>query len=161
MTARQLLEEMADLESRIAVIYERFAAQFRAAADVSDLWASMSREELHHADLLSRAAGHAGPDPVDLALVDAIGKLQAVVLRHEDEQARIVELQAALQVTADLEEAEDEHLHAHLSQLGTAASALAENPAMQHRLRGVLEYAIKVFGTPALQQRVARRRFRH
>ena len=158
MDAQHWLEEMADLESRIAVIYERFASQFRDAADVSDLWASMSREEVHHADLLSRAAGASGHVAVDPSLVEHVGKLQAAVVRYEGDQAKIVELQDALRATMDLEEAEEDHLHAHLVQLGDAARALLDRPDMQHRLRGVLEHAVKVFGTPALQQRVARGR---
>jgi hypothetical protein len=158
MDAQHLLEEMADIESRIAVIYERFASQFRDAADVSDLWTSMSREEVHHADLLSRAAGGSGHVTVDPSLVEHVGKQHAAVVRYEGDQARIVHLQDALEATVDLEAAEEDHLHAHLVQLGDAAKALVDRPDMQHRLRGVLEHAVKLFGTPALQQRAARRR---
>ena len=161
MDAKRLLEQMADLESRIAVIYERFAAQFHEAADVSDLWASMGREEVHHADLLSHAAGGSGHVTVDPALVEHVGKLQAAIVRHEGEQAKINQLQEALEATVDIEEAEEDHLHAHLVQLGDAAKALVDRPDMQHRLRGVLEHAVKLFGTPALQQRVAARRTHH
>jgi hypothetical protein len=157
MKAKQLLEEMADLESRIAVIYERFASRFHDASDLSDLWASMSREELHHADLLSRAAGDAADFAIDPSLASHIGELQAVVVRHEDEQAKLTGLQEALQATVELEEAESTHLHAQLEQIGDAARALVGNPAMQHRLRHVLEHALSEFGTAALQQRVARR----
>jgi hypothetical protein len=159
MDAKQLLEDMADLESRIAVIYERFASEFRDASDVSDLWASMSREEVHHADLLSHAAGGTGHVAVDPVVVEHLGKLQAVVVRYEGEQAKIVHLQEALEATVELEEAEEDHLHAHLLQLGDAAKALVDRPDMQHRLRGVLEHAVKLFGAAALQERVARRRF--
>lgn len=158
MNAKHLLEDMADLESRIAVIYERFASQFRGASDVSDLWVSMSREEVQHADLLSHAAGSTRPAAVDPFLIEHVGKLQAVVVRYEGEQAKIVHLQDALEATVHLEEAEEDHLHAHLVQLGDAATALVDSPAMQHRLRGVLEHAVKLFGTHALQQRVAARR---
>jgi rubrerythrin len=157
MDAQHTLEEMADLESRIAVIYERFASQFRAAADVSDLWASMSREEMHHADLLSRAAGSTGSMQVDQAVVAHVANLQAVVMRYESEQIKIVHLQDALEATVHLEEAEEAHLHAHLVQLGDAARALIDRPDMQHRLRGVLEHAVKLFGTSALQERLTRR----
>jgi len=160
MDVKHLFEDWSDLEARIAVIYERFASQFSQAADVSDLWASMSREEVHHADLLSHAAGVAPHTAVDPSVVEHVGKLQAVVVRYEGEQAVMSGLQAALQATADLEEAEAEHLHAHLSQLGDAGRDLATNPAMQHRSGAVLAHAVKLFGTPALQQRVAWRRFR-
>lgn len=159
MDAKHLLEDMADLESRIAVIYERFASQFRDAADVGDLWVSMSREEVHHADLLSHAAGATPHVAVDPSVVEHVGKLQAVVVQYEGEQAKIVQLQEALEATVHLEEAEEDHLHAHLIQLGDTAKALVEEPTMQHRLRGVLEHAVRLFGTPALQQRVIRRRF--
>jgi hypothetical protein len=159
MDAKRMLEDMADLESRIAMIYERFAAQFHDAADVSDLWASMSREEVHHADLLSHAAGVTGHAPVDPSLVEHVGKLQSVVVRYEGEQVKIVHLQDALEATINLEEAEEDHLHAHLIQLGDAARALVDDPTMQHRLRGVLEHAVKLFGTVALQQRMTQRRF--
>jgi len=159
MDAQHILEEMADLESRIAVIYERFASQFRDAADVSDLWASMSREEMHHADLLSRAAGGTGSVAVNPALAEQVATLQAVVVRYETEQVKIVHLQDALEATVHLEEAEENHLHAHLIQLGDAAQALIDRPDMQHRLRGVLEHAVKLFGTSALQQRLTLRRF--
>lgn len=158
MNAKHLLEDMADLESRIAVIYERFASQFRDASDVSDLWVSMSREEVQHADLLSHAAGSTEPAAVDPFLIEHVGKLQAVVVRYEGEQAKIVHLQDALEATVHLEEAEEDHLHAHLVRLGDAATTLVNSPAMQHRLRGVLEHAVKLFGTRALQQRVAARR---
>lgn len=158
MDAKQMLEDMADLESRIAVIYERFAAQFREAADVGDLWASMSREEMHHADLLSRAADGTHRMAVDPSVVEHVAKLQAVVVRYEGDQARINHLQDALEATLDLEEAEADHLHAHLIQLGAAANALVDSPSMQHQLRGVLEHAVKLFGTAALQQRLAARR---
>jgi len=157
MDAQHVLEEMADLESRIAVIYERFASQFRDAADVSDLWASMSREEMHHADLLSRAAGGTGNMAVDPAVVGHVSKLQAAVVSYETEQIKIVHLQDALEATVNLEEAEEDHLHAHLIQLGGAAQALVDRPDMQHRLRGVLEHAVKLFGSSALQQRLAQR----
>jgi truncated hemoglobin YjbI len=157
MNAKQVLEEMADLESRIAVIYERFAAQFREAADVGDLWVSMSREEVHHADLLSRAAGGTEQMTVNPSVVEHVHKLQSVVVGYEGTQATIVHLQEALAATVDLEEAEADHLHAHLIQLGAAANTLVDSPAMQHHLRGVLEHAVKLFGTPALQQRVAAR----
>jgi hypothetical protein len=159
MNAQQLLEEMADLESRIAVIYERFASEFRDASDVSDLWASMSREELQHADLLSRAAAGVHGVAVTPSLAEHVRRLQAVVVRYEGEQANIVQLQDALRATADLEEAEAEHLHGHLDRLGDAARALVENPAMRHRLRNVLDHAMELFGTPALRGRVAWRRF--
>ena len=158
MHAKQVLEEMGDLESRIAVIYERFAAQFHDAADVGDLWVSMSREEMHHADLLSRAAAgteHMGVNP---EVLEHVAKLQAVIGRYEGEQAKILHLQDALEATVDIEEAEADHLHAHLIQLGAAANALVDSPMMQHRLRGVLEHTVKLFGTPALQQRLAARR---
>jgi len=158
MDAKHMLEEMGDLESRIAVIYERFASQFRDAADVSDLWASMSREEMHHADLLSRAAGGTGNVAVDPTVAAHVAKLQAVVVRYESEQVKILQLQDALEATVDLEEAEEDHLHAHLIQLGDAARALIDRPDMQHRLRGVMEHTVKLFGTSALQERLARRR---
>ena len=158
MDAKQMLEDMADLESRIAVIYERFAAQFREAADVGDLWTSMSREEMHHADLLSRAADGTQHMTVDPSVVEHVAKLQAVVVRYEGDQAKIVHLQDALEATLDLEEAEADHLHAHLIQLGAAANALVDSPSMQHQLRGVLEHAVKLFGTAALQQRLAAHR---
>ncbi len=157
MNAKQVLEDMGDLESRIAVIYERFAAQFRDAADVGDLWNSMSREEVHHADLLSRAAGGTEQVPVEPSVVDHLRKLQSVVVRYEGQQGTIVHLQDALAATVDLEEAEADHLHAHLVQLGDAANALVDLPAMQHHLRGVLEHAVRLFGTPDLQQRIAAR----
>jgi hypothetical protein len=154
MNAKQMLEDMADIESRIAVIYERFAAQFREAADVGDLWVSMSREELHHADLLSHAAGDTQQMSVDPAVVEHVRTLQSVVVSYEGKQATILHLQDALAATVDLEEAEADHLHAHLIQLGAAANALVDSPAMQHHLRGVLEHAVKLFGTPALQRRL-------
>ena len=78
-------------------------------------------------------------------------------MRYESEQIKIVQLQDALEATVDLEEAEEDHLHAHLIQLGSAAHALIDRPDMQHRLRGVLEHAVKLFGTPALQQRLIQR----
>jgi len=158
--AQQLLEQMADLESRIAVIYERFASEFRGAADVGDLWTSMSREELEHADLLSRAAAAAHGMAVAPSLAEHVRTLQTIVVRYEGEQANIITLQDALQTTADLEEAEGEHLHAQLDRLGAAGSALVDNPVMQHRLRKLLDHAMEVFGTPALRARVAWRRFR-
>jgi hypothetical protein len=160
MDAKQLLEQMADLEARIAVIYERFASQFRGAGDVGDLWVSMGREELHHADLLSRAAGSVGEAAVDPSVVEHLGKLQELVTHWEGRQAELAHLQDALRVTADLEEAEAEHLHAMLHTLPTPIRSLADSPAMQHRSRGVLEHAIELFGTPALQERWAWRRFR-
>ena len=158
MTSKRLLEIMADLESRIAVIYERFAAEFRGVADVSDLWDSMSREELHHADLLSRAAGAAGNVAPDAAMTGHVHALEQVVTQFEGDQRPIVSLQEALRLTADLEEAEAAHLHAALS-TDERLRPLADDSAMQHRLRGVLEHAIRLFGTPALQQRLAWRRF--
>jgi hypothetical protein len=160
MDAKQLLEQMADLEARLAVIYERFATQFHGAADVGDLWVSMGREELHHADLLSRAAGSAGATVVDASVVEHLGKLRELVTHWEDRQVELAQLQDALRVTADLEEAEAEHLHSTLHTLPNPARSLADSPAMQHRSRGVLEHAIDQFGTPALQQRWAWRRFR-
>jgi hypothetical protein len=158
MNAKQWLEAMADLEARIAKIYERFATEFRKVADVGDLWASMGREELHHAELLSHAAGTVPEATV--AVPDHIAKLEARVAQIEREVAHAVELQDALRVTADLEEAEAEHVHGALATLGDWAARLAAEPAMQHRLGGVLEHAIRQFGTPALHRRLTWRRFR-
>jgi hypothetical protein len=159
MNGKQLLEVMSDLESRIAVIYERFGTKFKDLADVSGLWASMGREELHHADLLSRAAGAAEDTMVGTEIADCINKLQGVVGNCERDQARATGLQQALGMTADLEEAEAEYLHEVLKTLaGTAA--LANDPALQHRHRKQLEQAVRLFGTPALQRRVAWSRFR-
>ena len=159
MTAKQMLEEMASLESRIATIYERFATRFHDAADVGDLWASMGREELQHADLLSRAAGRAGDAPATAETRQRVAKLEQVVTRYEQDQPRIEHLQDALRATADLEEAEGE-LHAALQELGPATRSLGADPAMQHRLRGLLDRAIQLYGTPELQQRLAWDRFR-
>jgi hypothetical protein len=160
MSATQLLEAMADVESRIAVIYERFATQFCDAGNVSDLWVSMGREELHHADLLSQAAGAAGDAAAAAGAVVHVEKLQAIVGQCEAEQAALVHLQDALRVTADLEEAEATHLHASLTTLGNAGRSLLVSPVMEHHCRRLLEHAIRLFGTPELQQRLAWRRFR-
>jgi hypothetical protein len=157
MNAKQWLESMADLEARIAKIYERFATEFRKVADVGDLWASMGREEMHHAEVLSHAAGNA---PEVAAAPDHIAKLEARVAQIERDVARPVELQDALRVTVDLEEAETEHMHGALATLGDWARRLAADPALQHRRGGVLEHAIRQFGTPALHRRLTWRRFR-
>lgn len=154
MTSKQLLETFAELESRIAMLYERFAAEFREVADVGDLWASMGREELHHADVLAHAASTAEGLP-DAALLDHLRQLEAVVARYERDLARIVRLQDALRATADLEDAEADHVHAALQTSATPLRSLAEDPRMQHRLHRVLEHAIQLFGTPALQHDVA------
>jgi hypothetical protein len=159
MNAQQLLENMADLESRIAVIYERFVARFHDVPDVRALWESMSREELRHAELLSLAADAARSLIADPMAVDHLARLRAVVEQDEAEQSEVVHLQEALRVTADLEEAEAEHLHATLNALGDVARSLVNNPTMEHRSRRLLEYAVQLFGTPALQERVAWRRF--
>lgn len=159
MNAKQLLEEMASLESRIATIYERFATRFQHAGDVGDLWASMGHEELRHADLLSRAAGRAGEVAVPAETREHVARLERMVTRYEQEQPGIERLQEALRATADLEEAEGE-LHIALRELGDAARALASDPAMQHQLRGLLDRAIELYGTAELQQRVAWERFR-
>ncbi|MBI3786217.1 MAG: hypothetical protein HY270_22750 [Deltaproteobacteria bacterium] len=159
MTAAQLLDKMADLESRIALIYERFVTQFRQALAVGDLWQSMGREELHHADLLSRMDRGSGAT-MDAQLEDHVRRLEAVVSRCESEQAQIDSLPQALAVTADLEEAEAEHLHNVLNELGPGGRELAANPALQHHTRGLLEYAIELYGDAALRQRLAWKSFR-
>ncbi|HVN86504.1 MAG TPA: hypothetical protein VMW17_16845 [Candidatus Binatia bacterium] len=159
MNAKQLLESMAEIESRIAVIYERFVVRFHDVPDVTTLWESMSREELHHAELLSLAAGAATGAPVDAAAVRHVETLQTFVTQQEAAQPGVAHLQDALRVTADLEEAEAEHLHATLEHLGGAASGLLTNPAMAHRSRDTVEHVIRVFGGPALQERLAWRRF--
>jgi hypothetical protein len=159
MDTKQLLDDIADLESRIAVIYERFVARFKDVPDVSLLWQSMSREEVHHADLLSLAAGAGAGLSVDPVAVNHVGRLQAVVTECEAAQREPVRLQDALRATADLEEAEAEHLPAALKTLGDAARSLVGNAAMEHQSRRLLEHAIRRFGTPALQQRLAWHRF--
>jgi hypothetical protein len=159
MTAKELLEIMAEFEARIAQIYERFATEFREVCDVGDLWVSMGREELHHAEQLSLAAGTAPATPVPAEMADHLASLEAAVVQYEQEVAHVVQLQDALRVTADLEEAEAEHVHAALPALGDWARKLAQDPAMQHRQRGLLEHAIRLFGTPAVQARLAWRRF--
>jgi hypothetical protein len=161
MDAKQLLERMADLEARIAVIYGRFVSRFRDVPDVRGLWESMSAEEIHHAELLSLAAGSTSDLTADTSAVDHLARLEDIVGRCEAEQAEVVHLQDALRVTADLEEAEAEHLHAMLSELGAGAAALMNNRTMEHRSRGLLEHTIRIFGTQALQQRLAWRRFHH
>ncbi len=159
MNAKQMLEEMASLESRIATIYERFSTRFHDAAHVGDLWASMGREELHHADLLSRLAGRADDVPAPPESRERIARLEQVVTRYEQDQSAVEQLQDALRATADLEEAEGE-LHTALHELGPAARSLATDPAMEHRLRGLLDHAIELYGTAELQQRLAWNRFR-
>jgi hypothetical protein len=159
MNAKQLLETMADLEARIAKIYERFATEFHEVADVGDLWMSMGREEVHHAERLSLAAGTAPAATLPPALLEHIGKLEAAVVEAEREVARTVGLQEALRLTADLEEAEAEHLHAPMGSLGEWVRRVVDDPAMQHRQRPLLEHAIRLFGTPEVQQRLAWRRF--
>lgn len=159
MNAKQLLEVMADLEARIAKIYDRFATEFREVSDVGDLWVSMGREELHHAEHLSLAAGSAPPVLVPTAVEKHVTHLESAVGQRERELARTVQLQEALQATADLEEAEAEHLHGALTMLGEWAGKLAQDPVMQHRQRGLLEHAIELFGTPEVRARVAWRRF--
>jgi hypothetical protein len=154
MNAKQCLEEMAELESRIAVIYERFATEFRNVADVDDLWDSMSREELQHADLLSRAASTANDLAVAPTAVAHLHALRTVLMQYAERQTTIVHLQDALRVTAEIEEAEVQHLHAVIPGLGPSAAALSDDPAMQHRLRPLLEHAIQLFGTPALRERL-------
>lgn len=159
MSPKDLLEAMADLEARIAKIYERFATEFRDVADVGDLWASMGREELHHAEHLSLAAGRAPAEVVPAELVDHLHRLEALVAEREREVAHVVLLQDALRVTVDLEEGEARNLHDALSAGAGWARQLAENPTMQHRQRHVLEHAVQLFGTPAIQQRLAPLRF--
>lgn len=154
MTLKQLLESMADLEARIAVIYERFATEFRGVADVSDLWDSMSREEVQHAELLTRTAATASDAAATAHMLGEITKLQQVLIAYEREQRRIVTLQGALRLTADLEDAEATYLHGALS-ADPSVAALATDPALQHRLHRVLEHAIDLFGTPALKERLA------
>ena len=159
MTAAQLLDKMADLESRIALIYERFATKFRDAHYVGELWDSMGREELHHADLLARLGRSIDATLGDGRLEQHVHELEGTVLRYEGEQAQIAHLQEALEATADLEEAEAEHLHAPLQELGESGRALAANPAFQHQTHGLLDHAIKLYGTVALRQRRAWHRF--
>ena len=159
MTTAELLDKMADLESRIALIYERFVTQFRQALAVGDLWQSMGREELHHADLLSRLQR----DPsrtVDRDLETHVRQLEAVVSRYEAEQAQIATLPQALMATADIEEAEAQHLHNVLAELGDVGRHLAADPELQHHSRGLLEYAIELYGDAALRQRLAWKSFR-
>lgn len=160
MTVKQLLERMADIESRIAVIYERFVVRFHDVPDVGTLWESMSREELHHAERLSLAADAADGAAVDATAIQHVETLQLLVAQQEAAQTAVAHLQDALRVTADLEEAEAQHLHATLEHLGGAAGELAADPAMAHRSRGLIEHVIRLFGGPALQQRLAWRRFR-
>jgi hypothetical protein len=81
------------------------------------------------------------------------------VVEAEREVARTVGLQEALRLTADLEEAEAEHLHAPMGSLGEWVRRVVDDPAMQHRQRPLLEHAIRLFGTPEVQQRLAWRRF--
>ncbi len=160
MNAKQMLETMADLEARIAKIYERFATEFREVTDVGDLWISMAREELHHANHLSLAAGRAPLTAVATTVHDHIGKLEAVVVQTERDVAHRVGLQEALRLTADLEDAEVEHLHAMLNALGDWARPIVDDPTMQHRQRHLLEHAVRLFGTPEVQRRLAWQRFR-
>ncbi|MFQ5665940.1 MAG: hypothetical protein ACE5I7_05855 [Candidatus Binatia bacterium] len=155
MDTKRFLEVMADLEARIAKIYERFATEFHDVADVGDLWVSMGREELHHADHLSLAASAATPDPVAAAMAEHVMSLETVVAQHEREVAHAVPLQEALQVTVELEEAEAAHLHAPLSAMSGWAGRLAQDPVMQHRQHHLLEHAVGLFGTPAVQARLA------
>ena len=156
MTAAELLEQFADLESRIAVIYERFSTEFRDTASVGDLWASMGREELHHADRLSRTAGDLANVALGRALVDHLAALQTFVLECERQVSRPIALQEALRITAQLESAEAQHLHDALA-AEVWAKALMDDPAMQHRGRALLEHAIRLFGTPQLQPLLSRR----
>jgi len=159
MNTKQLLERMADVESHIAVIYERFVARFHDVPDVRTLWESMSREEVHHAELLSLAAAGVSSAVVDPAAIEHVTTLQSLVAQQEADQPSVAHLQDALRVTAELEEAEAEHLHATLNQLGDVARALVNDPAMAHRSHALVEHVLKLFGGPALQRRRAWRQF--
>lgn len=156
---QQLVETMADVEARIAKIYERFATEFRDVADVGDLWMSMGSEELRHAGQLSTAASQAPDTSVPEEVTDHLAALETIVLQYEQRLARPIHLQEALQATVALEEAEAIHLHASLDTLGEWGQTLARAPAMQHTKRGLLEHAIRLYGTPALQNRLVWHRF--
>ena len=160
MNAAQLLEVMSDVEARIAQIYERFATEFHDVADIGDLWVSMGREELHHAERLSLVIAQAPSVVAPAPAEEHLRQLQAMLDACEREVAQPVRLQEALRVTVDLEAAEAAHLHAVLGTLGAWAAQLAEAPDMQHRQRHLLEHAVGLFGTPAVQQRLAWQRFR-
>src|SRR3972149_5858737 len=96
MDAKRFLETMAEIEARIAAIYERFAAEFHDVSDVGDLWVSMGREELRHAEHLSCAAGAAPESAVPATVAAHVAKLEAVVGQQERELARAVSLQEGL-----------------------------------------------------------------
>lgn len=163
MTLKQVLEAMADAESRIAVMYERFATEFRGVSDVSDLWDSLRREELHHAELLTAAAAAATDRPAGALMLERLHALQDRLVRYERAQQHVVSLQQALEFTADVEEAEAEYVHGVLNAAAdvrdASIRALTQDPAMGHRLHHLLEHAIELFGTPALRQRLAWRHF--
>ena len=160
MNAKQLLERMADIEARIAKIYERFATEFRDVLDIGDLWVSMGREELRHAEHLSLAMTAAPDTAVAPEVAAHVGQLEAVLGTCEREVAHTVQLQEALRVTVDLEAAETDHLHTVLGTIGDWAKTLAAAPELQHHHRHVLEHAIDLFATPGVRQRMRWQRFR-
>jgi hypothetical protein len=160
MTAKQLLETMADLEARIAKIYERFATAFHDVSGAGDLWVSMDDEESHHAARLSLAASTAPPRVAETDVVDHVHRLESIVERSEIQAAHAMHLPDALNLTADIEDAEAEHLHGLLTSLGEWANSLAQDSVMQHRQRAALEHTIQLFGTPAVRRRLAWERFR-
>ncbi len=162
MTLKELLEALADAEARIAVMYERFATEFRGVSDVSDLWDSLRREELRHAELLTEAAAVVSDRPAGALLLERLRTLQEQLLQYERGQRHVVSLQQALEFTADVEEAEAEYVHGALSTAVDTGEvglrALAE-PGMGHHLHHLLEHALDLFGTPALRKRLAWRHF--
>jgi hypothetical protein len=160
MTAKELLETMADLEARIAKIYACFAAAFRDVSGAGELWVSMGDEESHHADRLSLAASSAPPTAAGADVVDHVHRLASIVERGETQAAHAMQLPDALNLTADIEAAEAEHLHGPLTSLGEWANSLAQDAVMQHRQRATLEHAIQQFGTQAVRRRMAWQRFR-
>ncbi len=163
MTLRELLEALADAEARIAVMYERFATEFRGVSDVSDLWDSLRREEIHHAEVLTNAAAKVPDRPAGPEMLERLRALQERLVQYERSQQHVVSLQEALEFTADVEEAEAEYVHGALSSTtdtnGATLSALIQEPTLGHRLHHLLEHALELFGTPALRQRLAWRHF--
>ncbi len=163
MTLKELLEALADAEARIAVMYERLATEFRGVSDVSDLWDSLRREELRHAELLTAAAANVGEQTAATPLLERLRALQERLVQYERSQQHVVSLQQALEFTADVEEAEAEYVHGALRVAANAGDpglrALAQEPMMGHHLHHLLDHAIELFGTPALRQRLAWRHF--
>jgi hypothetical protein len=111
----EILQQCADLQKRIAIVYRRLATQADAGHGAARLWHELALEEETHADILTRElqsfdeADDSGAFLPEYA--DRLARLERTLRDIEDRAARARSLDDALATAVAIEQSELEDIY--------------------------------------------------